>query len=289
MLAIYKKEMRTYFNSMIGYVYIALAVSLLSIQMYINNLLSGSPSIAGTLSNLFPTIAIVVFIPFLTMRIMSEEKKQRTDQLLLTSPVSVEKIVFGKFLSLASIFAIEMVIVALLPVILSSYGKVNFMLSYTAVMGYFLLGLAFLSLGFFISTCSENQIIAVIVSFVSFVILLLLTSFASLIGSSNKAAFIVALVLAVVLCAVLYYMLNNMYIPIICFLASAAVLVFLYYKKESVYDGFVRNLFAAISPMERFNTFLSGTLDLDAIVYFISFISIFLFLSIQTVKKRRWQ
>ena len=117
MLAIYKKEMKTYFNSMIGYVYIALAIAVLSLQMFLNNLLSGSSSIENTLSGFFPMIALAVFVPFLTMRIMSEEKKQRTDQLLLTSPVTVEKIVFGKFLSLATIFAGEMIIVALLPVI----------------------------------------------------------------------------------------------------------------------------------------------------------------------------
>ena len=289
MLAIYKKEMKTYFNSMIGYVYLALAVAVLSLQTYMNNLLSGPSSIANTLSGFFPMIALAVFVPFLTMRIMSEEKKQRTDQLLLTSPVSVEKIVFGKFLSLATIFAMEMIVVALLPVIISSYGKVNFVSSYTALAGYFLMGLAFLSLGFFISTCSENQIIAVIVSFVSFVILVYLTSFAALIGSSNRAAFIVAMVIAVIVCGLLYYMLNNMVIPIAVFVVAAGILAFLFYKKESVYDGFVLKLFSALSPMSRFDTFISGTLDLDAVVYFISFIFVFLFLSVQTVKKRRWQ
>ena len=136
MQAIYKRELKSYFTSMTGYVFIAFFVAIIGLFFYANNLISGNPNFGFVLYNV--SFLFMLLVPILTMRIMAEEKKQKTDQLLLTSPVAPGQIVFGKYLAVLSIYVIVIAIISTFPLILARFGKVPLALSYSSILGFFL-------------------------------------------------------------------------------------------------------------------------------------------------------
>ena len=124
----------------------------------------------------------------LTMRIMAEENKQKTDQLLFTSPISISKIILGKFLALISIFGIGILVICVYPLALSRYGEVNMKWSYAAIMGFFLLGAAYMSIGLFISSMTESQALAAVLTFITIIVTLFVDGIASILPTDDKTA-----------------------------------------------------------------------------------------------------
>lgn len=163
MAAIYKKELQSYFHSFLGALFIGVMLLILGIYFAVYNLFMGYPYIGYALSSV--VFLFLISFPILTMRILAEERRQKTDQLILTSPVSVSSIVIGKFLALATIFAVPVAIISLYPLILSVFGTVAFGESYLAVLGFFLFGLACIAIGIFVSSLTESQVIAAVLTF----------------------------------------------------------------------------------------------------------------------------
>lgn len=163
MIAIYKRELKAYFHSFLGTLFIGAMLFLLGIYFAVYNLFMGYPYIGYALSSV--VFLFLIGIPILTMRILAEERHQKTDQLILTSPVSVSGIVMGKFLALATIFAIPVAIICFYPLLLSMFGEVPFGESYLAVLGFFLYGLACIAIGIFVSSLTESQVISAVISF----------------------------------------------------------------------------------------------------------------------------
>ncbi len=163
MRAIYKRELQSYFHSFLGELFIGAMLFLLGIYFSVYNLFMGYPFIGYALSSI--VFVFLISIPILTMRILAEERHQRSDQLILTAPVSVSGIVIGKFLALASIFAIPVAVICLYPLVLSMFGTVSFGESYLAILGFFLYGLASIAVGVFVSSLTESQVIAAVLSF----------------------------------------------------------------------------------------------------------------------------
>ena len=165
MTAVYKRELRSYLTSMIGYLFIFFILLLTGIYFSAYQLDAAYPRFEYTLSAL--TFVFLISVPILTMRTLAEERKQKTDQLLLTAPVSVGKIVMGKYLALVTIFAIPMAIICLYPLVMSKFGTVSFGTAYTGILGFFLLGCANLGIGVFISSLTESQVIAAVLTCLS--------------------------------------------------------------------------------------------------------------------------
>ena len=135
MLAIYKKELKSYFHSMIGYVFMAFFLVVIGIYTYVINLSYQVANFEYVLKNV--NFIFIILVPILTMRVIAEEKKQKTDQLLFTSAVSMPKIVIAKYLAVLSLFAVTMVIVCCYPLVLACFGDVAFSTCYTAILGLF--------------------------------------------------------------------------------------------------------------------------------------------------------
>ncbi|MBQ9767118.1 MAG: ABC transporter permease, partial [Lachnospiraceae bacterium] len=164
MFAIYKKELRAYFNSVIGWLFIAFFLAFVGLYFFLYNLLEGYSFIGYALSSV--TLIFALLVPMVTMRIMAEENRQKTDQLLLTSPLPIWKIVVGKYLALVTLIAIAMTVICLYPLILAQFGMVNFAMSYGAIFGFFLIGCAYLAIGLFISSITESQAFAAVMTFI---------------------------------------------------------------------------------------------------------------------------
>ena len=163
MPAIYKKELRSYFHSFVGPLFIGVTLFLFGIYFTAYDLFMGYPYIGYALS---AVIFLFFFsVPILSMRILAEERKQKTDQFLLTAPVRVWDIVLGKFYALATLLLIPVAIISIYPLVLSAFGEISFAETYLALGAFFLYGLACIAIGEFVSSITESQMIAAIVSF----------------------------------------------------------------------------------------------------------------------------
>ena len=145
MRAIYKRELRSYFHSMIGYVFIAFLVAYTGIYFLAYNLNYGYPYFSYVLSGIL--FVYLVAIPILTMRCFAEDKKNKTDQMLLTAPVSLFEIVLGKYLAMVTITAVPCVIYLIFPLIIKAQGTAYIKVDYLAILVFFLLGCVYYSIG----------------------------------------------------------------------------------------------------------------------------------------------
>ena len=186
MCAIYKKELRAYLTSMTGYIFMAVLLAVTSLYYVANCLVGGYPVFGAVLSSVY--FVLLIIVPVLTMRSMAEEKRQKTDQLLMTAPVSLWKIVLGKYLAMVTIFLIPMAILCLYPLILLQFGSVSLPMAYTAILGYTLFGAACLGIGLFLSALTESQVIAAVLTFGVLFFLNMVSGIANVIGASGVLA-----------------------------------------------------------------------------------------------------
>lgn len=184
MLAIFKREFKSYFQNVIGWLFVAALLAVYGLYFYVYNLKNGYPYISYDLKGI--GFIMMIAVPILTMRSLSDEKKTKTDQLMLTSPVSVGKIVAGKYFAMAAVYTIDIALFALSPLVLSIYGKVALSEAYVALFGYWLYGLSCIAVGLFISSISESVIISAILTFTALFLSYMMQSITGLISSSGN-------------------------------------------------------------------------------------------------------
>lgn len=286
MLAVYKKELRSYLTSMVGYVFIAFILLILGIYFTAYNLQYASPDFGVTLSSV--TFLFLIITPVLTMRILAEEKKNRTDQLLLTAPVSVWKVVVGKYLSMVTIYLIPIAIASLYPLIMGKYGTVSYTMAYTAVLGFFFLGCAQIAVGLFLSSVTESQIIAAVLTFGALFCSFVMDGISSFFSDTALTSMLTVLIIVVLLAMVIYQMTKDVILSSVVGVAMGAVVVILYFVKSSLFSGLIQKVLDLFAIVNHFDNFVGGILDVTGIVYMFSVICIFVFLTIQCIQKRRW-
>lgn len=184
MLAIFKREFKSYFQNVIGWLFVAALLAVYGLYFYVYNLKNGYPYISYDLNGI--GFIMMIAVPILTMRSLSDEKKTKTDQLMLTSPVSVGRIVAGKYLAMAAVYTIDIALFALSPLVLSIYGKVALSEAYVALFGYWLYGLSCIAVGLFISSISESVIISAILTFAALFLSYMMQSITGRISSSGN-------------------------------------------------------------------------------------------------------
>jgi ABC-2 type transport system permease protein len=204
MKTICKKEIRTYLTTMSGYVFIAFTLFAVGIYFTAYHMAQGYPTFSYTLQSC--TFLFLIITPILTMRSLAGEERQKTDQLLLTSPISIRSIVLGKYFGMLSVFGMAMAIVCLYPLIMTLYGTVNLPAAYTGIFGYFLLGAACIAIGLFISSLTSNPIIAAVITFGVIFLLYMMGGIKSISNSSAFSSYIIY-VAAVIAVAVLIFVL----------------------------------------------------------------------------------
>lgn len=172
MLAVFKRDLKAYFTSPLGYVFIAAFLAVMNAFFYIYNIDQAYSQLSSVFN--FMVYTLIFVTPLLTMRLFSEEFKQKTDQLLLTSPVKVRSIVFGKFLAALAIFAIALAATLLYVVIIASHGQPNVRELLANYLAIFCVAAAFISIGVFISSLTENQLVSAVLTLAVFLILYLI-------------------------------------------------------------------------------------------------------------------
>ena len=233
MFSIFKREFRAYFTSPLGYVFLAIFYAFSGLFFYIFSLSIGSTDISGVFLMMF--IVLMIFVPLLTMRLLSEDKKQKTDQLILTAPVSLLSIVMGKFLAAYAIFVIGVAVMPVYGFVMSTFTAISWFPIWGNTVGLLLIGGIFVSVGLFVSSLTENQMIAAIGSFFVNLMILLMNTLTSALPS-----------------------------------------------------GIFKDVLASVSVYSRYSEITNGIFSLSSLIFFISVIFIFLFLTVRVLEKRRW-
>lgn len=286
MTAVYKRELRSYLTSMIGYLFMFFILLLTGIYFSAYQLTSAYPKFEYTLSAL--TFVFLISVPILTMRVLAEERKQKTDQLLLTAPVSVEKIVLGKYLALVTIFAIPMLIMCLYPLLMSKFGTVSFGAAYTAILGFFLLGCANLAIGVFISSLTESQVIAAVLTFVFLFAFYMMNGISSFFSEGSLSTCVTFGLLILAVAIVIYTMIKNFLISAVICVVGEIALGVIYVVNSSFFSGGIQKVLNVFNLSSHFDNFANSIFDVKGIVYFLSVIAVCMFLTVQSIVKRRW-
>jgi ABC-2 type transport system permease protein len=185
--AIYVKELKQYFKSTIGYIFLSIFLLICGFYFTTGNLFSQDGDIKTFFSSIF---AILVFlIPILTMRLFAEERKMKTQQLLFTMPISTGAVVLGKFFATLTVFLIGLAVTLIYPAILAYYGSFELMVTLGNYLGIILMVSAFISIGIFISILTENQLVAAVVSYCVLLALMLIDSVGVFVSSSFLRSF----------------------------------------------------------------------------------------------------
>ncbi len=234
MKAIYKRELRSYFTTPIGFVYLAIFLAVNGLLFSVATILAGA---ASYIQNYFSylLLSFVLLIPILTMKVFAEERKTKTEQLLLTAPVSLFAIVMGKFLAAFSVFASGILVSCFNFIILFEYGSAPVSILIGSVIVILLIGGSCIAVGVFVSSLTENQFVSCIITMAILLIL---------IGTSIIEA--------------------------------------------SVSSTVLKTILSWISILSRFTNFTYGIFDIPAVIYYISLSSIFVFLTVRVLEKRRW-
>lgn len=240
MAAIYKRELKAFFFSVVGWLYIAVMLAVMGLYFFICNMLIGYPTISYMLQ---ADVFLIVFtIPILTMRSLSEERKHKTDQLILTAPISVGKIVMGKYLAMVTLFAVPLVMFGITPLLLMRAGAFQMGMSYTSLLGFFLYGCLGLAIGLFVSSLTESVVVSAVLTLVIMFAGYVMSGISGLISTSGTTRF-----------------------------ADIAVKIL--------------NCFDMVS---RFDILSSGYFEVEAVVYYLTFIAFVLFCTVQSIHKRRY-
>ena len=286
MTAIFKKEMRTYFTTLTGYAFLGFFVLITGYFFISQNVSVYSADYSNTLVGTM--IMFLILVPVLTMRLFAEEARQKTDQLLYTSPLKVTDIVVGKFLAAICLFLIGIAITMIFPYILSRYGEINVKGLVGVVTGYFLMGSCLISVGIFVSVLTDNQIVAAAGTFAALFLLLMMDSIAVNAPITRIPSLIFVAVIIFVILAVLYNstksLMGTLLIGLICYVLLAAAFVFV----PSLFDSTIIRVLGWLSVLNRFENFYMGLFGLSDVVYYLTFAAAFLYLTVNVIEKRRW-
>lgn len=287
MAAVYKRELKGYFQTMIGYVIIAFLLAFTGIYFMAYNLSYGYPYFSYVLSGVLFSLLIVC--PMITMRSFAEERKNRTDQLLLTAPVSLFKIVMGKYLAMITILAIPCAIYLVFPLIIKAQGTAYILVDYLSILVFFLLGCVYIAIGMFVSSLTESQIIAAVGTFGILMVLYLWNGIVDFLPSSAMAnVFGVVLLLSLLVLGVWKMTQNWM----ICAVLEAVVLIgnaVTYLVKSELYESLLANICGKLTLTDTFNSISSNNLlDVSGIILYLTLIGFFIFLTMEMIQKRRW-
>ena len=287
MLAIYRKEMRAYFSHMMGYVFLAFTLLIIGIGFALGNVLSMSANFHRALES--ATMFFFILIPVLTMRLFSEEARQKTDQLIFTSPLSIVSIVVGKFFAAFSLFLLAMSITVILPLMISRFGDVPVSHVAGTYIGFALIGAACIAVGVFISVLTDNQIIAAVITIGAIFVMFIINAVAAMMPTTTFASLVFVFLVITAVVAIWYNATRKIIATVIVAIIALALASGLYMYNNLIFDGIIVRVLLWFSLFGRFENFSRGILNINDIVYYISFSTLFVYMTVNVIEKRRWR
>lgn len=286
MIAVFKHELRNYFHSLTAYVFGAFLLVFIGIGSMLYNLQAAVSNFELVLS--FSCLVFVVIVPILTMRVIAEERKQKTDQLLYSLPISTSQVILGKYLALLIVFLVPLAIISIYPLIFSMYGEVYLLTAYGSILAFFIMGAALIALGVFISSLTENQGFAAGIGIAAILLNYYSVSLAESVSSTAFDSLVALAVLIVALGFVIRHLTKNEILAWGISILLYAGIFIAYQIDSTMFEGLLPTIMTQLSLFERFYVIVNGVFDMTGIVYYLSIIVFFLFLSVQSLEKRRY-
>lgn len=284
--AIFRHELRNYFHSLTAYVFGAFLLAVVGLGSVLYNLQAAVSNFEFVLS--FASIIFMVIVPILTMRTLAEERRQRTDQLLYSLPITTTQVVLGKYFALLVVYLIPLAVVSLYPLLFSQFGEVYLPTSYGSLFAFFMMGAALLAVGMFLSSLTDNQGFAAGIGIAAILLNYYSVSLAEYTSSTAMGSLIALYVIALLLGVVIHNLTRNENLAYGVTLVLIAALSVAYFVNSSAFEGLLPDIMTKLSLFRQFNSFVNGAFDLTAIVYYVSVMGFFLFLSVQSMEKRRY-
>ena len=286
MIAVCKHELRGYFHSLTAYVFGAFLLAVVGVGAMLYNLQAAVSNFEYVLS--FSSLVFVVIVPILTMRVLAEERRQKTDQLLYSLPITTTQVVLGKYLALLAVYLIPLAVICVYPLIFTQFGEVYLPTSYGSIFAFFVMGAALMAVGVFLSSLTENQGFAAGITIAVILFNYYSVSLSEYISSTAFGSLIALDVLAILLGFLIRYLTRNEGLAYGVALALVLAMAAAFLVDSSMFEGLLPAVMEQLSLFERFNTFVNGVFDVTAIVYYLSVIGFFLLLSVQSMEKRRY-
>ena len=286
MIAVFRHELESYFTSLTGFVFGAFLLLFAGIYTMVYNLSSGLANFEYVMGGI--SFVFLVIVPVLTMRVLAEERRQKTDRLLYSLPLSMTEVVLGKYAAMLVVFILPLLVIGIYPLILGVYGNVHFPAAFSAIIGFFFLGAALIAIGMYVSSVTESQAVSAGLCFVVMMINYFLADLAAFVSSSASSSFFAFALMIIAAVWVFYRMTRNGILTVLLALVCEAILLVCYVLDSTVFTGLFPELMERLSLFERFYVFLDGLFDVTGIVYFVTIAVVFLFMSVQSMEKRRW-
>ena len=289
MTAIFKRELRSYFHGMLGYVLTAFLLASSGIYFLALNLGYGLTDFGYY--TLYRTIfMLLLYIPVLTMRSLAEERRSRTDQLLLTSPVPVWGIVLGKFFAMCAVFALPCLMDVVMILILRALGGTVPALAanFAALLCYFLLGCAAIAMGEFLSGLTENPIIAAVAGFSVLLLAYMMPSLRSLFNAGSAVALAVFTAIAGAASLMAGLRTRSFILGCLTFAGLCLGLTGLFLLQSAWLTEAFSAVLSALCFFTPFEDFVNNSFSLPTLVYYLTVTGMFLFFTAQSIEKRRW-
>ncbi len=286
MIAVCKHELSSHFHSLTAYIFSAFLLAFVGIGAMLYNIQSAVANFEYVLS--FVCLGFVVIIPILTMKAVAEERRQKTDQLLYSLPITTSQIMIGKYVALLVVYLVPLVVISFYPLIFARFGEVYLLTSYGSMFAFFMMGAAFIAISMFISSLTDNlgfaagiAIPVILLNYYS----VTLAEYVSSTAIGSAAALIVA---AVLLGVVIRYLTRNDKLAVGIGAVLSIAVAGLYVMDSAAFEGLLPDIMKQLSLFERFYKFVNGVFDLTGIVYYVTVTVFFLFLSVQSLEKRRY-
>lgn len=286
MIAIWKHELRSYFHSLTAYVFGAFLLLVVGLGAMLYNLQAAVSNFEFVLS--FSSLVFVVIVPILTMRVIAEERRQKTDQLLYALPITTAQVILGKYLALLAVYLAPLGIISFYPLIFAQFGEVYLPTAYGSILAFFLLGAALMALGVFLSSLTDNQGFAAGISVAVILFNYYSVSLAEYTSSTAFGSLVALVVLAALLGLLVRCLTRNETAAYGTALVLIAALTVAYFVNQSWFEGLLPAIMKKLSLFEQFQSFVNGVFDLTAVVYYLSVTVFFLLLAVQSLEKRRY-
>ena len=286
MIAVWKHELKNYFHSLTAYIFGAFLLAFIGLGALRYNIQAAVSNFEFVLS--YGCLIFVVIVPILTMRVIAEERRQKTDQLLYSLPITTVQVVLGKYLALLVVYAVPLCLISLYPLIFSQYGDVYLPTSYGSILAFLVLGAALIALGMFLSSLTDNQGFAAGIGIAVILFNYYSVSLSEYVSSTAFGSMVAICVLILALWGIIRYLTKNETLAYGVSFLLLAVTVVAYQVDAASFEGLLPKIMTQLSLFERFYVFVNGVFDMTAIVYYAAVIVFFLFLSVQSLEKRRY-
>ena len=286
MSAIFQREFKSYFTGFTGYIFAAFLLLFEGVYVIIVNLLSGYASFEFTLENIM--VVFLLIVPIISMRSIAEEKHSKTDQLLFSLPIKTSSIVLGKYFALLAVLLIPTLIIGIYPLILNFFGNVNLLNAYACLLAFYLLAAALIAICMFTSSLTESQIVAAVLGFGALMILYLAPAISAIIPATATASLICFAILIALVALIVYNMTKSWQISAAAGVILAIPTLLVYFFKQSLFEGLFPSVLSKLAIFESYMLFTYGIFDVTAIIYYLCIIIFFVFLTVESLEKKRW-